>query len=550
MTRLRSWLALGAIAAMASGPMACKGTTALHFVVCLDFDTAVQPLRTIRVKITNAAGLSLTGTTGQEITITSETQFPLRFSVMPSGSLSEELSVVVEAVYNDGRPTGMTSAANITAWMNVRFVPGEIRTIPVLLQQSCAATFGMGGGSGMMCVAPLTCVSGQCVSATLADDQYGPYSPAATCGASTSDAATSDATAGADGGSSCAGPDNVVSIALPGPIDAINAIAVGAGGSAGSVRVAALARSQGALRVYMATADWQGGSWRTSAMPASSMINGNPVSLSFTRSGAVIATTAGAWFSPNGMTITPLTDAPTPTSPMIAGLYMGGAGGSPANEVQLCSFVASGLQCRVYTEPSVGLVSAVAPPMFPFATSNHVMLSIENFDAPVLAGAYRWANGVGRCNVLEMGGMPSCTNIALPPYASATASLTATKALAIATVNGSGELFAAVLDATATMPNLVGVGRVNGSPALTTSSASSNELLVAASEANRLSVFRLNATTTPATPVFFATAGAVGAPVASLTRAVTLSGLGEAHIVAVASGGAVQLRAIAANTCR
>lgn len=549
MTRLRSLLALGAITAMATGPMACKGTTALHFVVCLDFDTAVQPLRTIRVKITNAAGLSLTGTSGQEITITAETQFPLRFSVVPSGSLSEEISVVVEAVYNDGRPAGMAGAANITARMNVHFIPGEIRTIPVLLQQSCGGASSMTGGGGVMCQPTQTCVNGQCVSATLSNEQYTAYSAAATCGGSTSDAAAADATVPTDGGASCAGPDNAVNITLPGQIDAINAIALGTGGSQGSVRMAALARSQGALRVFMATADWQGTSWRTSAMPASVMLSGNPISLTFTRSGFVAATTAGAWFSPNGSMLTQLTDAPAPTSPMVAGLYMGGAGGMPANEVQLCSFASTGLQCRVYTEPSVGLVSAVAPPMIPFTVNNHVLLSIENFDTPALAGAFRWANGVGRCNVLDMGGMPSCTNINLPPYASATASLTAAKALAIATVNGSGELFAAVLDATATMPNLVNIGRVVGSPALTTSSASSSEVLVAASEANRLSVFRLNGAVA-ATPAFFPTASIVGAPVTSLTRTVTLSGLGEAHIVAVASGNTVQLRAIAANTCR
>jgi hypothetical protein len=137
MTRARtSSRTLAAVAALALATTSCRGATALHFVVCLDFDPAALPLRTVRVKINNASGVSLTGSAGQEVTITDASQFPMRFSVFASGNQSEALTVSVEALTNM-RPMGMgATPADITARISTSFVAGEVRTVPVLLERS------------------------------------------------------------------------------------------------------------------------------------------------------------------------------------------------------------------------------------------------------------------------------------------------------------------------------------------------------------------------------------------------------------------------------
>lgn len=542
MTRARSLLALAAMTALSTAaPLSCRGATALHFVVCFDFDASAT-IRLVRVRINNGEGVSITSSTGQEVTITSETPFPLRFSVYAAGNLNETVSVTVDALTNTGGPS---MRADYSARAIARFVAGEVRTVPILVQRACT---GM-----LMCPADQSCVNGACMAIEAATTAYAAN---ATCGASTGDASTgADATANGDGGQ-CPAGGIALNVALGTEVTRVTNVAVANNGmpNSGLFRVAAIGQTATGSKLFFANV-------RMGTAPViegsvnSSPLEGSGRALSFTRSTVVAATDARLYFSANGANATLLSPWNNATaSGPIAGTFAGMIG----NEVQICGFANGNLTCKSYSE-SAGTLTALAmdPPPVPMTVGDATFTTIEEsgvMTAP-LVGAIRTANSLGRCTVVSMGMMPSCTLLTgLPMFSAATAGFTApsiaAQSLAVALVDTSGAVRAAVVASGAATPTLTSLGAAASGSPLAVATASTGELLVAANERNRVSLFRMLNDGRPGPQSTIATSN-VGAEPVALRRAETVPPLGEQFVLAHANGAnTVQVRLVAAGGCR
>lgn len=543
MSRARSLLALATMAALtASAPLSCRGTTALHFVVCFDFDAA-SSVRLIRVKINNAAGVSLTSSTGQEITVTSETQFPLRFSVYATSSVNEAVSVTVDAL-TTAVMGGPSMRVDYSARAIARFVPGEIRTVPIVVQRACT---GM-----IQCPADQSCVNGACMAVEAATTAYAAN---ATCGEANTDASVNmDATVPVDGGD-CLTALPALTIPLPQDITRVTHLAVASNGAPGSgvFRVAALAQSSmGPNKLILARARL-GANPALESMPGSSAIVGASRALSFTRSTVIASTDTRVYFSADGNNATllaPWNDGVGTAA--IAGTFAGMGG----NEVQICTFLSGNLNCKSYSE-GVGTLTSLAmdPPPVLMSVGDATFLSIDESVTTMstpLIGVIRTANSLGRCAVVSMGTMPTCATImGLPSFTAATAALTSDTGLAIATVDNANLVRAAVVPSTLGAPSFVSLGNAAANATLTAAVSSSNDVLVAASDNNRVSLLRRFNDGRAGAPSAIAVNAASGQPIALLRRSESLPSLGEHFVLAyLAAPNLLQVRAIPAAGCR
>jgi hypothetical protein len=174
--------------------------------------------------------------------------------------------------------------------------------------------------------------------------------------------------------------------------------------------------------------------------------------------------------------------------------------------------------------------------------------------APLVA-AIRTTNSLGRCTVVSMSTMPSCSLLmGLPTFSAATAALTAPsmapQSLAIALVESSGAVRAAIVPNGASAATLSPLGSTAAGSPLAVSTASTGELLVAANERNRVTLFRMLSDGRPGPQSVIATDNLGAEPVALLRRAEVVAPLGEQYVLAHANGANnVQVRLVAAG-CR
>jgi hypothetical protein len=531
MTRARTAsLALAAVAALATS--SCRGATALHFVVCLDFDPAALPVRTVRVKINNASGVSLTGSAGQEVTITDASQFPLRFSVFASGNQSEALTVSVEALTNM-RPMGMgATPSDIIARINTSFVAGEVRTVPVLLERSCA---------GVLCGPDQTCRSGGCATAMVTSDTY---ASGATCGAS-----DGGVEAGASDAGSCPA-DLTVDLRLGADITRVTHLAIGqrANGPAGSLRVAAIATSMASANLIVGDVRLAGGALVADGAITSSALDSAGRSLSWTRTSVVAATQSRVYHGTTGTGLSALSawDSQVGTGP-IAGTHPG----MDMNELQICTFVGAQLTCRAYSEATGVLVaSAMAPPPINTSLTDATFVSMSTFGGTTpLMAAFRTSTAVGRCVLIDTAmNPPSCQPVALPPFTSATAALTANADLAIAFVSSS-MLQAAIAPAVGASPQWINLGAIAADAAIATASAAGQQLVVA-TMATGVALHRV-AQNRAGPPTLVPTTTTGPQTIAALPVAQNIAGVGERFVIAYPSANnVVELRLISTSACR
>ncbi|MBL8678765.1 MAG: hypothetical protein JNK05_06350 [Myxococcales bacterium] len=564
----RSHFAMASLVALATVASSCRGTTALHFVVCLDWDHrtfAQQQLENVRITVINAQGRNIPSA-GETISVTADTPFPLRFSVYSSSDPRETISVRVEGIFGAatmGRP------AELTTTVRASFVPGEVRTIPVLLQRGCANFAGMGGMGGSPPVCPddqTTCrvVDGarQCVSINVDSTRY-ESGAASMCGAFADGSVPTDATVDVQrptdgGGGMCEGTP--VDITFSGPMPTrITHLTIARASTPGQWRVAAIGDTPSGTHLYTTTVSASGPTLVPAGPAFGAMLADPATGLGFSSSGVYVTTSRQVVFSTDGRMLQPLPTFPMLNAPVLAG----DLNTMMAGPLTFVCGVDSGanISCARYTTtggvpvPFTGTMPP-APPPLPTGASSPVLQSLTVIGMPSnLVAGLRTANGFARCAVLSPTMQFGCANAMRPNNAASILVPDDNTTVPYALVSPTGQVEAGIATYTAgsppslsmpLQPTMLSTGAGSASISAAYASSSRN-MLVVTSEANRIVFSRRRGNGTAS----MATVLPTGGPnvIAALPTAENVAG-GEQFVVVNSAGSTrLQVRFVSATQC-
>lgn len=564
---LRSRFALASLLALAPAVSSCRGTTGLHFVICLDWDhrdTSMQQLQRLRVKVVNSQGVYIPSEDGQLIEVTPETTFPIRFSLYATGDSRQDVTVTVEGLFSATPRT-----PELVARARASFVAGELRTIPVQLQRGCVNPMTM-GMTGMPMICPddtTTCrvIDGarQCVPISTESTRYD-NGAASMCGAFADGSVTTDASIDVQrpvdgGGGMCEGAPLEIAL-TPTPMR-ITHIAVARGSSAQQWRIAAVGQLPGTTQLYATTISATGPMLVGSGTPSTSVLADPATGLGFAPSGLYVTTSRQVVFSTDGRAVQPLPSFPLLNAPVYAGEITPMAGmGMPLSFVCGTDSGAN-ISCSRYTinsgtpVPFTGSMPPAPPPLATGLTSP-TLNSLAVVGTPgKLAVGLRAPDGFARCTVLDPTMQVGCARAMRANNAASIVLTEDNVTVPYALVTATGQVEAGVAmyvsgtpPTFAMPPSPTALGAVSGGSTISAAySAATGNMLVVTSEMNRIVFSRRNNMGRAGMQSMLATSGAD--VIAALPLAELVNGVEQFLVVHSAGNGRLHARLVSATQC-